>query len=369
MKEKNKLALVVGFYLSKFDDIAYKNLGYKAIIETHKKIGKNLGVKASTIQNMRDEFDPYHSNSRKGWWQRGLTPSRQAVKNQFDHYSEPELRRLVQMILNNSPLPSDVSKKLAAIKESSKKNDVLEKDWSDEESAVAIDSYLYLLRLELSGVPFSIEDIAKFLAEKKLTERNNASIRYRMRNISHVLDTRELPILKAYSPAPNIGSGVKKRIEKLLDERSDNLLQILERSKKAGENKTETLNTILTKLNKLEDILLGMEDKSMAGMGHNNPPEPIEDFFFDVTIARESVQNIKEELNSVSPNKEKIEKEQSLLIKFGLDLASSAKMHLSLFTKSAAMAAGAGIGAKALELAPHIADALEALSSFIRALG
>lgn len=102
MKQANKLALVIAFYLSKFDDRAYEALGFGNQGETHEAIGRQLGVKPNTIKNMRDEFDPLHANKRVGWYQKRLGPSRQLIANAFDEFTELDLEIYVKAILQHS---------------------------------------------------------------------------------------------------------------------------------------------------------------------------------------------------------------------------------------------------------------------------
>ncbi|MBK6792816.1 MAG: DUF3883 domain-containing protein [Anaerolineales bacterium] len=101
MKHNHILALIIGYYLSKYDDLAYKNLGYVSGNETHKEIGKILGVKPASVKNMRDEFDPIHDNQRVGWYQRPLRSSRAKVVESFQDLEEEELRDIVFEILTN----------------------------------------------------------------------------------------------------------------------------------------------------------------------------------------------------------------------------------------------------------------------------
>lgn len=102
MKQANKLALIVAFYLSKFDDRAYQALGFGNQGRTHEAIGRQLGVKPNTIKNMRDEFDPLHTNKRVGWYQKELGPSRQLIANAFDEFTELDLETYVKAILRPS---------------------------------------------------------------------------------------------------------------------------------------------------------------------------------------------------------------------------------------------------------------------------
>lgn len=101
MEENNKLALIIAFYFSKFDKIGYENLGYKNFSEAFRVIGEILNVKPASIKQMREQFDPYHENSRVGWYQRPLTRSRRDVMNQYGGLSEMALRSIIQEILEN----------------------------------------------------------------------------------------------------------------------------------------------------------------------------------------------------------------------------------------------------------------------------
>jgi hypothetical protein len=101
MKENHSLALICAYYLSKFDQAAYKNLGYSSKKDTHESIGQILNVKPNSVKNMRDEFDPLHENHRAGWYQRPLSPSRVKVVEAFQDLSEEELRDIVLEIINN----------------------------------------------------------------------------------------------------------------------------------------------------------------------------------------------------------------------------------------------------------------------------
>lgn len=101
MKPENVLTLIIAYYLSKFDQAAYSNLGYKSMNEAHKDIGMRFGVNPNSVRNMRDEFDSVHDNPRAGFYQRELRPSRKRVINMFHDLSEQGLREIVKSILNN----------------------------------------------------------------------------------------------------------------------------------------------------------------------------------------------------------------------------------------------------------------------------
>lgn len=103
----HKKALIIAFYLSKFDRIAYENLALGNMTKTHKKIGEILGVKPNTIKNMRDEFDAVLDNGRKGWWQKNLSKTRVQTIENFDNLEENSLKELVQDILRYPELEQE----------------------------------------------------------------------------------------------------------------------------------------------------------------------------------------------------------------------------------------------------------------------
>jgi hypothetical protein len=101
MKQQNVLATIVAYYLSKFDEVAYANLGYKTKKEAHLDIGRKLNVNPNSVKNRRDEFDPIHSNERVGWHQRDMSPSRKRIVETFQDLSERGLREIAMSILKN----------------------------------------------------------------------------------------------------------------------------------------------------------------------------------------------------------------------------------------------------------------------------
>lgn len=102
MKSNNTRALIVAYYLSKFDTLAYEHLGFHSHMEAHVELGRKLGVNPNSVKNMRDEFDPIHDNPRAGWYQRPLRPSRARVVEAFQNLSEVELRDVVLEILTDA---------------------------------------------------------------------------------------------------------------------------------------------------------------------------------------------------------------------------------------------------------------------------
>lgn len=102
MKQEHSQALIIAYYLSKFDDLAYRNLGFERKTRAHHELGRILGINPNSVKNMRDEFDSVHDNNRSGWHQRPLRPSRVRVLNAFQELPEEELRQVVLQIIEEA---------------------------------------------------------------------------------------------------------------------------------------------------------------------------------------------------------------------------------------------------------------------------
>lgn len=98
MENNHKLGLYVSYYLSRFDEKAYQNLGFGNQMETHNKIGEILSVNPHTVKNWRDEFDPLFGH-RVGWYQRPMTPSRIRVAQALESLDEHQVQSIVRDIL------------------------------------------------------------------------------------------------------------------------------------------------------------------------------------------------------------------------------------------------------------------------------
>ena len=99
-RTKKQAGLIVSYYLSRCNMKAVKNLGYKNFTEAFQKIGDILNENPNNIKNMRDEFDPYFDNGRRGWYQRELRASRQEVFNEMANYTDEQVGNLVKEILH-----------------------------------------------------------------------------------------------------------------------------------------------------------------------------------------------------------------------------------------------------------------------------
>lgn len=94
-----------------------------------------------------------------------------------------------------------------------------DRDWSVSEIRAAVDAYLKMLALELSGQKFVKTEENLALRETALPTRTKGSVEFRMQNISTVLMTMDREFIKGYKPAKNVGSNVEQLIRAALTER------------------------------------------------------------------------------------------------------------------------------------------------------
>lgn len=88
--------------------------------------------------------------------------------------------------------------------------------WSEAELASAVQAYVHMLRLDLSGQPYNKTEINRQLRNGPLARRTKNSVEFRMQNISAALYELKMPWITGYPPARNIGSAVKEKMIALL---------------------------------------------------------------------------------------------------------------------------------------------------------
>jgi hypothetical protein len=94
MQTRDKLILA-GLYLSKYDDLGLKALGFESFMEAFNVIGFALGSKPASIKNYRDEFDPLFPNHRKGWHKR---KTREYCLVMFDRYRDLDFESFTGLV-------------------------------------------------------------------------------------------------------------------------------------------------------------------------------------------------------------------------------------------------------------------------------
>ena len=95
----NLLAIIVAFYLSKFNKHGLANLGFKNFSDAFETTARVLGVKKNYVKFRRDEFDPIHP-WRKGW-QRPMDNRILKSIEALQDLEEPDLRDIVHSILSD----------------------------------------------------------------------------------------------------------------------------------------------------------------------------------------------------------------------------------------------------------------------------
>ena len=93
------VAVVVGYAMSRLDDRYLRSQGVRTWKAAFDRAAKALRVRATSLKNLRDEFDPFHGNSRRGWWDRPLRPNRQRVMGDLSGVSDDALLECVNRVL------------------------------------------------------------------------------------------------------------------------------------------------------------------------------------------------------------------------------------------------------------------------------
>ena len=86
---------MAGLYLSKYDALGLKRLGFESFTEAFNVIGYAMGSRPASIKNYRDEFDPLFPNRRKGWHKR---PIRDYCRKVFEDYKNLDLESFTGLV-------------------------------------------------------------------------------------------------------------------------------------------------------------------------------------------------------------------------------------------------------------------------------
>ncbi len=89
-------AILIGLYLSKFDEKSLTSLGFSGFKEAFNTLGYSIGSKPNSIKNYRDEFDPYFPNERKGWHKRPIRDYCKKFLNDFSSLSFYDFTELIK---------------------------------------------------------------------------------------------------------------------------------------------------------------------------------------------------------------------------------------------------------------------------------
>jgi hypothetical protein len=87
--------ILAGLYLSKYDSLGLKKLGFESFKEAFNVIGYAMASQPGSIKNYRDEFDPFFPNRRKGWHKR---PTRDYCLKVFEKYKGLDLESFTGLV-------------------------------------------------------------------------------------------------------------------------------------------------------------------------------------------------------------------------------------------------------------------------------
>jgi hypothetical protein len=97
--QSNQYAIIVAYYLSRFDLEGCKKLGFSSISDAFGIAAEKLNVKRNYIKFRRDQFDPIFP-WRIGW-QRKMDKRIVRAIEAFQDLEEPDLREIVLALLND----------------------------------------------------------------------------------------------------------------------------------------------------------------------------------------------------------------------------------------------------------------------------
>ena len=96
MTISNKKLMLAGMFLSKFNRQGLAALGYKSLQEAYNSFALAVGGKPSSVKLYMQEFDPYFPNTRRGWCNRSIRPTRQNLIDEFGCLDIDEFSELVR---------------------------------------------------------------------------------------------------------------------------------------------------------------------------------------------------------------------------------------------------------------------------------
>ncbi len=92
-------AILISYYLSHNYRDAVEELGFRTYLDASNELALLLDVKPGFIKRTRDGFDPFFPNSKVGYYQRPLRPSRQYVFDYFQTVSDDDLSTYINWLV------------------------------------------------------------------------------------------------------------------------------------------------------------------------------------------------------------------------------------------------------------------------------
>ena len=120
MKQELQKAMLIGMYLSKYDEQALSILGFESFVEAYNTIGLAINAKPLSIRNYRDEFDPVFPNERKGWHKRPMFQTRVDMFNKYKDLNLEAFTDLVKNIIYKNPAVNLIEEKIESEEDKSR---------------------------------------------------------------------------------------------------------------------------------------------------------------------------------------------------------------------------------------------------------
>lgn len=92
----NEKLMMAGLFLSKFNKDGLSALGFSGYWEAYNALALAVGAPPKSINNYRDEFDPYFPNGRKGWASRPLRPTRKKMMDELSGLNLGQFATLIR---------------------------------------------------------------------------------------------------------------------------------------------------------------------------------------------------------------------------------------------------------------------------------
>lgn len=99
--DKRDKAILIGLFLSRFDRQALDSFGFSGFRQAYNVLGLAIGYIPKSIQNYRDEFDPYFPNIRKGWRNRELRDYCKKYMDATQDFSFEEFYYLIKSFVDD----------------------------------------------------------------------------------------------------------------------------------------------------------------------------------------------------------------------------------------------------------------------------
>jgi len=229
--------------------------------------------------------------------------------------------------------------------------------WTDEELRRSVEVYVLLLRFQQQGSDERFEPLAQALLAGVLAQRNDAAIRYRMRNISAVAQELGGPILRAFSPAQSVGRLVRPRIKAMLvGEPSFARLNAPPANRDQGDS-AAALHALRILREQIEEL-----EREVSWRGHNGPPDQdqADEGRKDLQSALVDIKALEDELGKPVPDVKIVERRSKNLLGLLSTFGKWIGARTTKFIDATLLAAAPLVAAKVTGVLPALINAVEA---------